>query len=268
MQTGTKLTVDPIPLEAGTRFSGTSSKAHPETSDFKPLIIIPAFNEGRFIGKVLDSIFSEVPGIPVLVVDDGSRDKTAQVAREHGAEVISLPFNSGYGVALQTGFRFAARNGFTLVIQMDADGQHHAGEIPRLIAEINKGDVDVVIGSRFLNSSQYRPSFARRTGIWIFGMLATLCTRKKVTDPTSGFQALKGDAIRFVGSDLFPPDFPDADFLILLYRCGFRTREVPVRMAPSPLGKSMHQGSKSMYYVFKMFLSIFVTLLRQRPESR
>ncbi len=232
----------------------------------KLLIIIPAFNEADRIGKVLDEIGQEAPKIPILVIDDGSRDATAKVAREHGAQVIPLPYNNGYGVALQTGFRYAVQQGITVAVSMDADGQHDAREIPRLIHEIQKGGVDVVVGSRFLKTDHYKPSFPRRLGMWMFALLATVCTGRKVTDPTSGFQALRGRALRLAASDLYPPDYPDADFLILLNKCGITVREVPVKMRPSPENKSMHYGSKTVYYVFKMLLSIFVILVRQKPE--
>lgn len=232
----------------------------------KLLIIIPAYNEADRIGAVLDDIQREAPKIPILVINDGSRDATAEVARQHGAEVITLPYNNGYGVALQTGFRYALQQGVTVAVSMDADGQHDAREIPRLIHEIQKGGIDVVVGSRFLNSKTYRPSPLRRMGMLLFGLLATVCTGRRVTDPTSGFQALRGRALRLAASDLYPPDYPDADFLILLHKCGITVREVPVKMRPSPDNKSMHGGSKSVYYVFKMLLSIFVVLLRQKPE--
>lgn len=253
---------------AATSRTGTAPEAAGSPGPAEKIwILIPAFNEAERIGQVLEEIRREVPGIPVVVIDDGSRDATARVARAQGAEVISLPFNNGYGVALQTGFRYAVRNHVSLVVQMDADGQHDASEVPRLIHEAQQQDVDMVIGSRFLNPGQYRAPWLRGLGIRIFGFLASRIIGQKVTDPTSGFQALKGPAIRFAASDLYPPDYPDADFLILLHRHGFRMREVPVKMRPSPDNKSMHHGSKTVYYIFKMFLSIFVTLLRQKPES-
>lgn len=259
-----------------TQSKTTPSDLSPETPDEgafigripteKLLIIIPAYNEADRIGQVLDEIQQEAPNIPIMVIDDGSRDATVEVAREHGAQVIPLPYNNGYGVALQTGFRYAVQQGITVAVSMDADGQHDASEIPRLIHEIQKGGVDVVVGSRFLKPNQYKPSMPRRIGMWLFGLLATICTGKRVTDPTSGFQALRGRALRLAASDLYPPDYPDADFLILLNKCGFTVREVPVRMRPSPENKSMHYGSKTVYYVFKMLLSIFVILVRQKPE--
>ena len=231
------------------------------------LIVIPAFNEEKNIGKVLDGIRRCAPKIPVLVVNDGSRDATARVAREHGAKVISLPFNSGYGVTLQTGFIFALKNGYTTVVQMDADGQHDPRYIVDMLQKIHNENLDVVIGSRFLEDTKYKTTFLKRMGMVIFGSLASFFCGQKVSDPTSGFQALKGKAIQFVASEYYPPDYPDADFIIMLHRYGFKTREIPVTMHPSPGNKSMHTGHKTIYYVFKMFLSIVVTLLRQKPKG-
>ncbi len=238
----------------------------PLTGHSKTLIIIPAYNEEKNIGAVLEGIQQKVPGIPVLVINDGSADNTESVARSHGASVISLPYNSGYGVALQTGFIFAAKNNFSIVIQMDSDGQHDPANINDLLEEVKKDEVDVVIGSRFLNSDSYKTSFARHAGILIFGKIASMFSGNKVTDPTSGFQALKGRAIHFAASDHYPPDYPDADFIILMHRYGLKVKEIPVTMHASPVKESMHHGHKTIYYIFKMFLSIFVTILRNVPR--
>ncbi len=230
------------------------------------IILIPAFNEENNIGFVLDAIHREVPGIPVVVIDDGSGDKTATTAKAHGASVITMPYNSGYGVALQTGFIYALQHDYRLVIQMDGDRQHDPKYIKTLIQTIRKEEADVVIGSRFLGVGNYQSSFPRRLGINIFGRLASWITGQKVSDPTSGFQAIRGNAIKFMASDFYPPDYPDADLIIMLHRFGFKIREVPVLMHPNPDNKSMHRGHKTIYYVFKMFLSIFATILRKKPE--
>ena len=233
------------------------------TKSPKVLIVIPAYNEEKNIGAVLKGIQNQSPGLPILVINDGSSDNTEQVVLEHNAEVISLPYNSGYGIALQTGFLYAVKNDFSIVIQMDSDGQHDPANIKDLIEAVQKDNCDVVIGSRFLSKDSYKSSLARHAGMLLFGSIASFLCGQKVTDPTSGFQALKGQAIHFAASDNYPPDYPDADFIILLNRCGFRVKEIPVTMHASPEKESMHHGHKTIYYVFKMFLSIFVTLLRR-----
>ena len=246
--------------------SNSLSKNVPLNGQHKTLIVMPSFNEEASIGEVLEGIKKTTPGIPVLVINDGSVDQTAQLAEKHGAKVISLPYNSGYGVALQTAYLYAREHNYSIVIQMDADGQHDPAYIQDLLCAVKNSDVDVIIGSRFLGQNTYRTSIARRIGMFIFGKLASLFCQAKVSDPTSGFQAVKGKAIEFIASDYYPPDYPDADFLIMLSRCGFKIREIPVKMHPSKVQKSMHSGSQSVYYVFKMFLSIFVTLLRKKPR--
>ena len=233
----------------------------------KILIIIPAFNEELNIGPVLEGIQKEVPGIPVVVINDGSSDLTEQIALEHGARVINLPYNSGYGVALQTGFIFAVQKEYSTVIHLDADGQHDPRYIKNLIEAVNNDDVDVVIGSRFLGECEYKTSVFKRLGMIIFGGIASMIVRRRVTDPTSGFQALRGKAVKFAASDFYPPDYPDADFIILLHRAGLRVREIPVRMHPNAQNKSMHRGHKNLYYAFKMILSILVTMLRRKPGT-
>ncbi|MGY8762962.1 MAG: glycosyltransferase family 2 protein [Nitrospinaceae bacterium] len=238
----------------------------PLNDHHKTLIVIPSFNEEASIGEVLEDIKKYAPGVNILVINDGSVDKTAELAQNHGAKVISLPYNSGYGVALQTGYLYACKHNYSIVVQMDADGQHDAACIQDLLCSVYSSDVDVVIGSRFLGQNTYRTTIPRRIGMFIFGKLASLFCKERVSDPTSGFQAVKGKAINFIASDYYPPDYPDADFLIMLSQCGFKIREIPVKMHPSKVKKSMHGGPQSIYYVFKMFLSIFVTLLRKKPK--
>jgi len=239
----------------------------PLTECKKILIVIPAFNEAANIGRVLADIKREVPDIPILLVNDGSSDDTERIAGEGGAKVITLPFNSGYGVALQTGFLYALQKKYSVVLHMDADGQHDARFIKPLLREIEKDDVDVVIGSRFLGACKYKAAFLKRLGMLFFGGIASLITGQKVTDPTSGFQAIKGKTITFAAGDFYPPDYPDADFIIMLHRHGFRIREIPVAMHPNAENKSMHRGHKTLYYVFKMILSIVVTLLRKETRN-
>ena len=227
---------------------------------------MPAYNEQQTIGPVLDQI-KAVCDFDLLVVDDGSVDETAKISRAHGAKVLRHPFNMGYGAALQTGYKYASQQDYDVLVQLDADGQHDPNYIPILAQRIIDGHVDTCIGSRFLEGQGYIPPFIRRVGMVIFGYIASVVTKRRITDPTSGYQALGPRVFRFFQSDLFPADYPDADVLILLYRAGLKAEELPVRMRASVTGKSMHGGIlKPMFYVFKMFLSILVTLLREPPD--
>jgi glycosyltransferase involved in cell wall biosynthesis len=238
--------------------------------DLRTIVMIPAYNEGKRIGQVIAGIKGVLPGIDVLVIDDGSKDDSRQGAIEAGARVISHPFNLGYGSALQTGYKYALKKGYETIVQMDGDGQHDPSSISDLLAPIQKGEADIVIGSRFLKTKEmesgqflYRAPFTRKVGMGLFRTITSFLINQKVTDSTSGYQAMDHRVLEWVSGDKFPVDYPDADVIIMLHRAGFRIREVPVRMFESQEKKSMHSGWKPLYYVFKMFLSIGVTLMRK-----
>jgi glycosyltransferase involved in cell wall biosynthesis len=176
--------------------------------------------------------------------------------------VASHAVNLGYGTALQTGYRYALRHGYAAVLQLDADGQHDPASIPPLVAALERADV--VVGSRFLEPGSYRPPPSRRAGMWLFGRVASWLCRQRVTDPTSGFQAISREALRFYAHERYPVDFPDADVLAMVARSGLRLAEVPVRMLASPGGKSMHSGVlKPLYYVMRMTLALLLVPLRR-----
>lgn len=232
------------------------------------VVIIPAFNEDARIAAVVTDVRRVVPAAKVVVIDDGSWDQTAAAAGAAGASVLSHPFNMGYGVAIQTGYKYALAHGFEELVQIDGDGQHDPMSIPQLLAALRAGDCDFVIGSRFLNGESYRPPLLRRLGMAFFRKIVSLVVRQSISDCTSGYQAFNHKVMRFFSSDLFPCDYPDADVLISLHLAGFRIREVPVRMSANAAGKSMHVGLKPVYYVFKMLLSISVTLMRSQRLYR
>lgn len=231
------------------------------------LIIIPVYNEEKNILSVIEDIKKKAYDMDILVVNDGSIDKTEWVLEHSGVKVINLPYHLGYGVALQAGYKYALEKGYDYVIQMDGDGQHDPSSIENLLTEVKGRDIDVAIGSRFLSNEKYRTSFPRKFGMKLFGSIASFIMGQKVTDPTSGFQALNKKAIKFYGSDVFPCDYPDADAIIMLHRAGFIIKEIPVIMHYDNRGKSMHRGLGICYYIFKMFLSIFVTLLREKSTK-
>jgi glycosyltransferase involved in cell wall biosynthesis len=231
------------------------------------LVVIPALNEAATIGAVIERLRAAAPELDLLVVDDGSRDETAELARRYGARVVSHPFNLGYGAALQTGYMWADRGGYAYVVQMDADGQHDAADVARLLAPLRAGSADLVIGSRFAAATGYRMGTARATGRALFRRLLAACGGPWITDPTSGFQALTRPAFRFCCADFYPSDFPDIDVLLLLHRQGFRIVEVPVHMAPNPPGHvTMHAGLRTLYYPYKMLLATFRSALTPRKE--
>ncbi len=229
------------------------------------LAIIPALNEGGRIGAVLQRLRAVAPTIDVLVVDDGSADDTAARARAEGAAVVSHPFNLGYGAALQTGYKWAVRDGYAYVVQLDADGQHDAADAVRLLAPLAAGTADVAIGSRFIEPSGYEMGWLRSTGRLVFATVLRVFGGPRIADPTSGFQALARPAFEICCADFFPSDFPDVDVLLALARHGMRLVEVPVRMAPNPAAHvSMHAGRRALYYPYKMLLATYRSALAPR----
>jgi glycosyltransferase involved in cell wall biosynthesis len=235
----------------------------------KVLVVIPAYNEAPRIGSVIAGVRHHVPEADILVVDDGSPDETAEFARQAGALVATLPFNQGYGVALQTGFKYALRHHYGSVVQIDGDGQHEPGCIRDLLSVVQASKADVALGSRWLGAGNYRGPLLRKFGKFFFGFLSTLLTGLQVTDPTTGFQALTKEVVHFYCTRVYPVDYPDANVIIMLNRAGFRIAEVPVIMYRNETGKSMHAGIlRPMFYGMKMMLSIAMTLLRDDRKLR
>jgi glycosyltransferase involved in cell wall biosynthesis len=233
----------------------------------KILTIIPAFNEGKTIAQVISGIKENTLHCDILVINDGSIDSTAERAKTAGAKVIHLPFNMGYGIALQTGYKYALEKGYHYMIQMDGDGQHDPHYIKDLLEVVTSGKADIAIGSRFSKNNKnytYRAGWIKKVGIMLFASITSIIIRRKVSDPTSGYQAINRNVARFYASESYPCDYPDADVIIMLHRAGFHIKEFPVVMHRNRNKKSMHSGIKPLYYIFKMSLSIFLTLLRKR----
>ena len=228
----------------------------------KTLIIIPAYNEAGSIAGVVENIRKTVPEADILVVNDGSQDRTARKARASGAQVISLPYNMGIGSAVQSGFLFAKEKGYHYAVQVDGDGQHPAGEIPRLLAALRNG-VDVAIGSRFVNPTGYRPPLFRALGIKVFSFLVSSIVGKRVYDTTSGFRAINRKAIILL-AETYPHDYPEVEALITLYRNGMEFVEVPVEMNYRQEGTSSISTTAGAYYMLKVTLAVLVAVIKRR----
>ena len=228
------------------------------------LAVIPAYNESATVAGVVQRVRAYAPGFDVIVVNDGSTDETAQIARDAGAAVLEMPFNVGIGGAVQAGFVFAKENGYRYMAQVDADGQHEPREITALLdAMAADPAVDVVCGSRFLIPGEYLAPISRRTGIHLFAFVLSRIVGQPVTDPTSGFRLYNRRAIELFSSD-YPHDYPEVEAVLMLHHHRLRMSEVPVRMFERGGGRSSISSGKSAYYMIKVLLALFVGLLRRR----
>ena len=227
------------------------------------LAVVPAWNESEVIGTVVDEIRHAVPHADVVVVDDASTDDTASAAESGGATVLRLPFNVGIGGAVQTGFRYAVAEGYDLAVRLDGDGQHDAAEIARILAPVEAGEADLVIGSRFVDAGgSYRPPFARRVGIRVFARLVSLLGRQRVTDTTSGFVALNRRGIELFAAE-YPHDYPEVEATLVALRSGLRLAQVQVEMRERTTGASSITFLRSLYYIVKVTLALLVASLRR-----
>jgi hypothetical protein len=230
--------------------------------------VVPAWNEAGAIGRVVDEIRAVDPSIDVVVVDDASTDETAALAEAHGAIVMRLPFNVGIGGAVQTGFKYALANGYDAAVRLDGDGQHDPRELGKLLAPIERGDANLVIGSRFVDASgSYRPPFARRVGIRVFARLVSALGGEHVTDTTSGFIAIDPVGIELFAEE-YPHDYPEVEATLVALRSGLRLRQVQVDMRERETGSSSITFVRSLYYIVKVMLALLVASLRRYPRPR
>jgi glycosyltransferase involved in cell wall biosynthesis len=225
------------------------------------LILVPCLNEEGSVGHVVGDIRREMPGVPVLVVDDCSVDGTPVVARRAGAEVLQLPDHLGLGGAVQAGYKLAYELGFEYVIRVDGDGQHSAADIPRVFQALRDTAVQMVIGSRYLGGTDNYTSPARALGISVFRTLLRPILGQWVHDPTSGFVGVNRQALA-VFSRTFPLEYPEIEALVVLQRKAFRFVEVPCRVRPRTTGRSSITTVKSVYYVVHVLLGVLVNVLR------
>jgi len=225
------------------------------------LVVIPARNEEASVGAVVARVVALHPDFEVLVIDDASTDRTARVAADAGAGVLRAPIRLGYGGAVQTGFKYAHRKGHDLVLLMDADGQHDPESVGALVEASAR--YDLVVGSRFRGAESYKIPLIRLAGMKVFSAVASAITGTRLTDTSSGFQAVSRKVFSLFALGSYPVDFPDADTLIWVARHGFTIGEIAVVMHQRQSGKSMISGlTSSLTYAVKMPLAILVTVLR------
>ena len=228
----------------------------------KICVVIPVYNEERLLPSTLQNLRQKRPSLHIVIVDDASTDSTAAAAMDNSATVVKLPLHMGYGVAVQTGLKYAYNNNFKYAILFDGDGQHEPSSIQTLINILEKGKADIVIGSRFLYPT-FKTNIIKRSAIVFFSLLTKLITGLKITDPTSGFIALNRKGMKYYNHDNMPQKYPDTDALIMLHRAGVRLCEAPVVMYPAKR-HGMHYGLGTLWYMMNMIFSVIMSVLRPK----
>ena len=241
------------------------NKALPATSEqiLKQLVVVvPAFNEEASLGGLLAEIRAALPQVPILVVSDGSKDRTVDVARAAGVRVLDLPHNLGVGGAVQAGFQYAVRNGFGYVLRMDGDGQHPPAEAEKLIARMVESGADLVVGSRFGATRECVSSRFRYMGIRALALFLSWICKARISDPTSGFWLVSRPLLDYFAG-YYPTDYPEPEALALLRRQGYSFAEAPARFRERQAGQSSIGFVDALYYMVKVGLALLVDRVRE-----
>ena len=231
------------------------------------LVIIPAYNEARSLRGVLREVREAAPGFDLLVVNDGSADETAAVARLEGCAVLDLCFNLGIGGAVQAGFKYAVERGYAVAVQVDGDGQHPADQIEALTRPIIEGGYDMVVGSRYLTPGPYEGGRLRRLGNAVLSRMCSLLSGQRVTDSTSGFRAYSPRALAYL-AHRYPADYPEPESIVLLTRRAMRLKELPVKMRERRYGRSSITGVRPLYYMTKVGLALVLDVIKEAPRGQ
>lgn len=231
------------------------------------LIVMPAWNESGSVAEIVREVATAVPSARILVVDDGSSDATAELARTAGATVAQLPYNLGVGGAMRTGFRYAQSEGFDAVVQVDADGQHDPSEITRLVERL--GEADLVLGARFAGAGDYRVTGPRHWAMAVLSRMLSAVAGTQLNDTTSGFRASGPRAIALFARH-YPAEYlgDTIEALVIAARSGLRIEQVPVAMRPRQAGTPSHNPFKAAAYLARAFLALIFAMLRPRSTYR
>jgi glycosyltransferase involved in cell wall biosynthesis len=234
------------------------------------LAIVPAYNESASVAEVVTELRDHAPDFDVVVIDDGSTDDTSDRARSAGADVVRHPYNLGIGGAVQSGYLYAAERGYDIAVQVDGDGQHDPRCLDELLIHLRSHpELDMVTGSRFLapDGEGFRSSAPRRLGIRIFSKVLSWIVGQRVTDPTSGLRMSGRRGIELFARD-YPHDYPEVEAVLLMHAHQLTSVEVPVKMRERTGGVSSINSTRSVYYMIKVLLAVFVGLFRARPTVR
>ena len=257
--------IAPVPERAIIRRTRTIGRvrAMPEPAQSRLLVIIPAWNEQETLGAVIGELRSALPDAHVLVVNDGSTDRTSEVANKAGSRVLDLPINLGVGGAMRAGYTYAFRQGFDRTVQLDADGQHDPAAVGDLLRAMDTEHADIVIGARFAGVGDYTVRGPRK---WSMKLLSSVLSRvagTRLTDTTSGFKACNRAAIRLFAAN-YPAEYlgDTIESLVIAARAGLRVRQVGVKMRPRAGGRPSHGPMKAAVFLVRALLALAIALSR------
>lgn len=228
----------------------------------KKIVIIPAYNEEGGIVKTVTDVMENAKDFDYVVINDCSKDNTLEICQEHNFNVINLPVNMGIGGGVQTGYMYAYRNGYDIAVQFDGDGQHNASYLDNMSKKLIEDNLDMVIGSRYIEKEGFQSSGMRRMGIKYFTGLIKLLTGKKITDPTSGMRMINRKIMKQF-SEEYPKDYPEPESVVTILKEGAKVEEIPVKMNAREEGVSSISPSKSIYYMVKVSIAVLIAAIRK-----
>lgn len=229
----------------------------------KKLIIIPAFNEAENLDKVIEDIRDFASDFDYIIVNDCSTDNTYQLCKQRSYNILNLSTNLGIGGCVQAGYKYAKEHGYDIAVQFDGDAQHNAKYINDMYQYLVSHEVDMVIGSRFIDKSGFQSSKLRRVGIRFISFLIRVLVRKNITDPTSGFRMVNKSVIDSL-CDYYPADYPEPESIVSISRQGFKVSEVPVEMNERLNGESSINLTRSVYYMIKVSLAMLIDIMKDK----
>lgn len=228
----------------------------------KKIVIIPAYNEEGGIVKTVTDVMKNAKDFDYVVINDCSKDNTLEICHEHNFNVINLPVNMGIGGGVQTGYMYAYRNGYDIAVQFDGDGQHNASYLDNMSKKLIEDNLDMVIGSRYIEKEGFQSSGMRRLGIKYFTGLIKMLTGKKITDPTSGMRMINRKIMKQF-SEEYPRDYPEPESVVTILKKGARVEEMSVKMNAREEGISSISPSRSIYYMVKVSIAVLVAAIRK-----
>lgn len=228
----------------------------------KKIIIIPAYNEQENIERTVNAIQKSAQGFDYVIINDCSTDSTRKICEEKGFNIVNLPINLGIGGAVQTGYKYAYENGYDVAVQVDGDGQHDPEFLNTMADYLIEHQVDMVIGSRFIEKKGFQSSITRRMGIKFFSGLIKILTGKTITDPTSGLRMIGRNVMEIFSLD-YPRDYPEPESIVAVLRKNMKIEEIPVVMLERQGGVSSISPKKSIYYMVKVTLAILIERIRK-----